>query len=201
MKQLGTEERLLAAGRRVMAQAGAMSVRDIAAQAGVTPGAIYRHFPNKEALIERVVAEAFETLASGLWRALAKFPEGSVDRLAEVGRAYMAFAREHPAEYGLLFAARSSPLPVGASPMSGLLEIGEQCVRDCIASQALLPNDPKLVTLMLWSRLHGLVTLFQAFDFRQQFPGPRGVNPLDVAVEATRGLLLAGLQGHQNVGQ
>ena len=85
--------------------------------------------------------------------------------------------------------------------MSGLLEIGEQCVRDCIASQALLPNDPKLVTLMLWSRLHGLVTLFQAFDFRQQFPGPRGVNPLDVAVEATRGLLLAGLQGHQNVGQ
>ena len=66
MKQLRTEARLLAAGRRVMAQGGAqkVSLRDIAAQAGVTPGAIYRHFPNKDellvALFEQVVGELLE---------------------------------------------------------------------------------------------------------------------------------------------
>lgn len=196
MKWAHTNEKLLNAARQAISESGPddISLRSIARMAGVSPGAVYRHFPSKEALIERVVADGFASLESQLWRAIAKFPVGSLDRIYELGRLYVEFAREESAYYRLLFAPSPKPRPLESSPIQGLMRIVEECVRDCIRSGTLIDSDPKMITLLLWARLHGLITLFSAFDFAKEYPAIKRPNGLRVAIEATGLLLFQGLE-------
>src|SRR3954465_10622151 len=56
-------ERVLTAPREVFAEGGREGeVGDVARRAAVGVGTVYRHFPTKEALIDALVAEAFERL-------------------------------------------------------------------------------------------------------------------------------------------
>jgi AcrR family transcriptional regulator len=64
--QVPTRERLLRAGLKLFAKQGftETSVGEIEAAAGLQPrrGALYRHFPTKEALLEAAVARHFDTV-------------------------------------------------------------------------------------------------------------------------------------------
>ncbi len=65
-------ERILQAAREVFAESGSDAQMDeVAAAAGVGVGTVYRHFPNKDALIGELVRQKFETIADGLREALA----------------------------------------------------------------------------------------------------------------------------------
>jgi AcrR family transcriptional regulator len=56
-------ERLLAAARTAFAEHGVdASLDDIARSAGVGPGTLYRHFPTRHALLEKVLNEAQDAL-------------------------------------------------------------------------------------------------------------------------------------------
>jgi AcrR family transcriptional regulator len=57
-------ERILKAAKEAFTRFGAKAVlEDIAAQAGVGPGTLYRHFPDRDALIEAVYRTEVEKLA------------------------------------------------------------------------------------------------------------------------------------------
>ena len=57
-------DRLLAIARRVVAEEGAdASLRDLARQAEVGLGTLYRHFPTREALLEALLRTNFDALA------------------------------------------------------------------------------------------------------------------------------------------
>ncbi|MGB3442011.1 MAG: helix-turn-helix domain-containing protein [Actinophytocola sp.] len=54
---------LLVVAREVFAEQGAQaSLRDVARRAGVAIGTLYRHFPNRDALLEAVLREGFLAL-------------------------------------------------------------------------------------------------------------------------------------------
>jgi AcrR family transcriptional regulator len=56
-------EQLLAAAREVFAKEGTeASLREVARQAGVGIGTLYRHFPTREALLESLLRNGFEQL-------------------------------------------------------------------------------------------------------------------------------------------
>ncbi|MEU3750250.1 MULTISPECIES: TetR/AcrR family transcriptional regulator [Streptomyces] len=56
-------ERLVAAARDVFAEAGPQaSLNEIARRAGVGPGTLYRHFPNRSALLAAVLMDRIEAL-------------------------------------------------------------------------------------------------------------------------------------------
>jgi AcrR family transcriptional regulator len=64
-------ERILAAARKVFAKQGAEAqVDDIARAAGVGVGTLYRHFPDKRALMGELVAAKFRAFADNAERAL-----------------------------------------------------------------------------------------------------------------------------------
>jgi AcrR family transcriptional regulator len=64
-------ERILAAARKVFAKHGAgAQMDDIARAAGVGVGTVYRHFPEKQALMGELVAAKFRTFADNAERAL-----------------------------------------------------------------------------------------------------------------------------------
>src|SRR5919206_2825813 len=65
-------EKVLAAARTVFSENGRdAQMDDVARRAGVGVGTVYRHFPTKEALIEALMVDAFETIAAHARDALA----------------------------------------------------------------------------------------------------------------------------------
>ncbi|MCA9610340.1 MAG: TetR/AcrR family transcriptional regulator, partial [Myxococcales bacterium] len=79
----------------------ALSLRKAARRAGVSPGAPYHHFPSRSALLAALSIEGFTRLHAKLdeVRACCDGPEA---RLGACGRAYIAFAREHPAYFRVM---------------------------------------------------------------------------------------------------
>ena len=66
-------ERVMEAARGAFAQAGAdLPMEEIARRAGVGIGTVYRHFPNKEALLDALLAEQLALFAERTRTALAK---------------------------------------------------------------------------------------------------------------------------------
>src|SRR5580658_9448581 len=88
-------ERLCEAAARIFVEEGeaALSMRRLAAEAGCSPMAPYRHFADKAALIAAVRAAAFGRLAD----ALDSVAADGRHRAADIGEAYVRFAHENPA--------------------------------------------------------------------------------------------------------
>lgn len=88
-----TRRALIAAARRQFAENGyaATNTPAIAAEAGVTRGALYHHFADKQALFEAVVEEEHALLALAINAAAeAEDEPGPVRALIEGGDAYLA---------------------------------------------------------------------------------------------------------------
>ena len=83
-----SREAILAAARQVRdGGGGPVGMRSTAAVLGVDPMALYHYFPNKQALLDALVAQAFAPLDE-LPRRLARLPPG-VARLRELADAYL----------------------------------------------------------------------------------------------------------------
>src|SRR6187401_3772265 len=70
---------LIAAAERLVAERGFLAVRleDIGAAAGVSGPAIYRHFPNKEALLVELLVGISTRLLAGANAVVAEAPDGA----------------------------------------------------------------------------------------------------------------------------
>lgn len=110
----------------------------IAQRMGVTQGALFRHFPNKEAIWESVVAWVAERVMVRVGAA-GEGVEDPLDALEAMFLAHVAFIAEHPGVPRLLMGQLQRPRPTGASRMvksllasyrqrlTGRLEEGQRC--------------------------------------------------------------------------
>src|SRR5215213_6347479 len=85
-----TQARIVGAARTRFGRDGyaAVTVDDVAADAGITKGAVYHHFPAKAALLEAVVVDEHRRLWRRVGRALRR-SGGSGDDLRVACRAYL----------------------------------------------------------------------------------------------------------------
>src|SRR3954463_15066282 len=84
-------ERLIAIAKEAFAEHGAdASLDDIARRAGVGPGTLYRHFPNRMALMEAVYQDSVQALCAEAEELLESPSPG--DALAEWLRSLLAYA-------------------------------------------------------------------------------------------------------------
>jgi len=84
----------------------ALSLREVARRLGVSHQAPYKHFPSRDHLLAEIVSRAFTGFAHHLDSSV---PGGNPrEDLAAMGRAYLAYALEHPLHYRLMF---GTPLP------------------------------------------------------------------------------------------
>lgn len=74
----------------------------IATQMGLTQGALFRHFPNKDAILEAVMAWVAESLLARVDRAAHGSPS-PIAALEAVFMAHMDFVSEHPGVPRMLF--------------------------------------------------------------------------------------------------
>jgi AcrR family transcriptional regulator len=111
-----------------------LSLREAARRAGVSHNAPYRHFADRDALLQALVEEGFAELRTAL--------ENRTGR--ELGEAYIAFALERPERFRLLFS--------GARADADLLARFAQ-------SFGALGGDAGAAGAAAWSLVHGLAWL------------------------------------------
>jgi AcrR family transcriptional regulator len=142
------------------------SLRAVSAAAGVTPMAVYRHFPNKEELLLAVGREAFAA-----WQRRAESIKATdpMEWLRQAGKLYASFALDEPARFDACFVLRTGverryprDFRAGKSPVVAL---GMQRVLAAQASGAIAPGDPLELTMFFWAQLHGLVMLHRSERF------------------------------------
>ncbi|MEG8177163.1 TetR/AcrR family transcriptional regulator [Nocardia terpenica] len=162
--QLRTE--ILEAAAELLARTGdaeAVSIREIGRRVGVSAPSIYRHFADKDALIEAVVVRVFENLDAAL--AAATDPtESPITRMRDQGLAYIRFALDHPEQYRIATArhAGEGPNSVDLVLSSGVFQRFAGSVRDAMDTGAITPGDPMPIVLELWAAAHGLASLLIA---------------------------------------
>lgn len=188
---------IVEATRTLLATQGyeALSMREVAAGAGITPPAIYRHFPNKDALIDFVVKDTLREFELHLLRAIAPLPVGSYERLLALGSAYIRVATEHEAQFKILFTRiRSRPRKLADFPGQWGYQVLRQCVVEAIDAGILREMDPDLASFFFWSRVHGIVMLLLACDFSDILPPEIGDLTAENLFAATGDLVVSGLK-------
>lgn len=87
--------------------AEAVSVREAARRAGVSPGAPFRHFPSRDALLAAVAEEAQRRFRAEISAALAGVSEENpLARFRALGRAYLRWALRNPAHFEVISTGR-----------------------------------------------------------------------------------------------
>jgi AcrR family transcriptional regulator len=79
-----------------------LSVRETARRAGVSPGAPFRHFASREALLAAVAEEAQRRFRAEVDRALAEAPADPLQRFRSLGLAYLRWAKRNPAHFEVI---------------------------------------------------------------------------------------------------
>src|SRR5258708_11810304 len=85
----------------------AVSVREAARRAGVSPGAPFRHFPSRDALLTAVAVEAQRRFRVEIDAALSTAPaDDPLARLRCIGLAYLRWAMRNPAHFEIISSGR-----------------------------------------------------------------------------------------------
>jgi AcrR family transcriptional regulator len=165
------KEVLLEAARKLIEEHGAFgfSLTEAARLAGVSPAAPYRHFRDRDALLAEVAKNGFERFAARLdmaWNNGVPTPLSAFDNL---GRAYLAFAREEPAAYTVMF--ETGVMPAGEGETLPAAERAFDVLQHAAAALCRqLPETErpprKLMSLHIWAISHGVATLFAQGDLQ-----------------------------------
>ena len=155
-------ERLCGAAERLFAEHGpdAVTMRQLAAELGVSPMTPYRYFKDKEDILAAVRTNGFNRFAEALER-VRDGAGGARARSAAVGEAYVTFAFEHPHTYKLMFDLNQPhegdyPELVAAGQRARATMSGY--VTDLVAAGE-LAGEPEQIGTMFWAATHGAVVL------------------------------------------
>lgn len=110
-----TRDRILEAAAALVAEVGidAFSVRELARRADYSPGALYRHFEGRDAILNELGMRALLVLGAYLERVPATLPPQ--ERVVELGMAYLHFAGQHPDDFSLAFDGLRGQVPSWAA--------------------------------------------------------------------------------------
>lgn len=158
-----TRERILAAVLGLMEEpsgADGITMRSVAAVAGISAMAIYKHFVDREALLQAAVAAEYDRLAEYFKRANAKTNIKGLRGML----GYLDYACDHPHLFRYMFAssrqgAFSYPADLNAGK-SPTLNILHAVVVRLMETGTLAMDDPFETSLAIWAQAHGLITLY-----------------------------------------
>lgn len=96
-----------------------LSLREVARRLGVSPGAPYRHFASRRALLTAVAEEATARLGVGMRKAVAAHPQGGLRQVQALGQTYLEWAERSPMHFRVV--SGRDQIDYAASPGMGLL--------------------------------------------------------------------------------
>ncbi|MDQ4504634.1 TetR/AcrR family transcriptional regulator [Sinomonas sp. ASV322] len=169
-----------------VAGADALSLRQLARDAGVSHGASARHFRDKQALLDAIAIEGFGRLNAAV-REAAAAEAPFEERFRAVGLAYVDFAVTHPQILAVMYTAKHD---VDAS--EALRQVSHAGKNDLVAmiiaaqsAGAVRAGDPDELAMIAFASVHGIAALATA--------GLLGETPMTDAVASVIGFVWTGL--------
>jgi AcrR family transcriptional regulator len=139
-----------------------LSLRQLARLAGVSPGAVYRHFASKEELLVALAVEGFSRLTQEQSMAYLNMKKvaSSMEAFRAGGAAYVRFACQNPALFRLMFgrfsATHRNEALARASKLNRdmiMLSIGKVLASDRTE------DELHALSVGTWAMIHGLSAL------------------------------------------
>lgn len=164
-------QRILDAAEHLLESDGlaAFSMRQVARLSGLTHQAPYHHFNDRETILAELVTRGFIELTRLLTQANAHFqPDLRLQTVIASAQAYVGFAIDHPAVFGLMFRAdvcAQERFPAALEASEKAYEQLQTMVRMVHGEAAV----PALATLY-WGQVHGLASLIVDGPLGRQLP-------------------------------
>jgi AcrR family transcriptional regulator len=161
----GDLRRALVAEGVALARVGgpeAVTLREVARRLDVSPTAIYRHYPDREALLGAVACEARQELARGMLAAMARVEAAddaavAIGHLRAIGQVYLDVGRDEP----MLLATAFAPIP----PPPGVVDdpspwqILNGALDELVATGAMPAERRPGAEVIAWAIVHGYTLL------------------------------------------
>jgi len=199
--------------------AGSISLNAIARELGMTGPALYRYFPNREALLTELVVRAYGELGDALWNSVAEtVGSGPEVRLRHQAAAYRVWALANPHRYLLIF---GTPVPGYHAPAERTLPVAQRMLAASVVlmteiapatwpattnphdaalerwagAAGLEPMPGDLVRQLFsgWTRLHGVLSLELEGHFQTGLPDPAMLYDAEVDILVRELLAAIGL--------
>jgi AcrR family transcriptional regulator len=138
-----------------------LGLREVARAAEVSATAVYRHFPDKGALLRALSSEGFERLGDAQ-EAASKAAGGGARGLTASGVAYVRFALKNPSLFRLMFSHAPSSDSNEASEKDAAAVRAMRMLQESAAAilQAEVGSeDARTLALRAWCLVHGLSQL------------------------------------------
>ena len=184
-------EALVAASHQLVVERGAenFSLADACRAAGVSTAAPYKHFRDRNEILEIVCQRGFDDLADQGVAAAEAHGRGTLDAVIAMNLQYVAFAVTQQAMFRLMF---------GQNPelkrADDVLEVGRSCFSKVVEQIAFyceannVAEDAMTVCIRNWSFIHGVASLVIDEDYECVMPG----FDYEALVRSTTPLLLGG---------
>jgi AcrR family transcriptional regulator len=136
-----------------------LALSDAARQAGVSVAAPYRHFKDKEGLLAEIAAEGFSLFRDALALASQGSRGDKVDALAEMGVAYVEFARQHKSHFKVMWEGgiAKADHPAVEQPAHQAFLLLQHAAIDLLPKAK--PDRQQALVCAAWSLVHGYATL------------------------------------------
>ncbi len=157
---------LIEAGIKILAEEGigALSLRKVAKQAGVSHAAPYSHFADKQALIAAISTKGHIQIYEKISKIIEKFPNAPLRQLVEASCAYLQFGMDNSDLFRITFSGvveKEKDYPALVEMTRKNFEIIRQIAHRCNIAGVFVTADENLLAVSLWGTVHGLVSLVQ----------------------------------------
>jgi AcrR family transcriptional regulator len=130
---------------------------------GTSRSAIYKHFKNKDALIETIIEKGFEQFDAETTLYLRDDSKALIDKFYLTGKLYVEFAIQNPNLYRLLFGKkyahiREELLSIKDADCSGFAAL-QKTVEDGKKQGILKKEDSYKQAIVIWATMHGFSSL------------------------------------------
>lgn len=117
-----TTEEIKAVARDLMTREGtaSLNLRAIAREMGMTPSALYRYFPSRDAILTALITDAYDAVGEAVEQSVVDAPaDRTATGILAAVHAFRRWALEHPQEYGLIY---GTPVPGYEAPVEDTME-------------------------------------------------------------------------------
>jgi AcrR family transcriptional regulator len=155
------ERELVSAAEAVLVRdgPGGLTVRAVAAQAGIAPMGVYNRLGSKDGLVDALLIRGFDRLRA----AIAGGDEPDLrERLRVCGLRYRSFALANRHFYAIMFEAAIPHLHISDEATAHASAAFGELVRNvemAAAAGAIIADQPSEIAQQIWSAVHGAVAL------------------------------------------
>lgn len=138
----------------------ALSIRKIADAIEYSTPVVYKHFENKDAILEAFSQAGYAMMADSLHQAQAKHTTPS-DQLRAIADAYWQFAHQHPRHYQIMYGLGMPPCEQvhQITELKQISDVINTSIEHAIRISKNPNTDVHFKTTTFWSILHGMVAM------------------------------------------